>query len=39
MSSWLVFRQSVDDSGNSVTKELGIEVDDQSKSRRGQTEM
>ncbi|MGO8752091.1 MAG: hypothetical protein ACLQNE_39640 [Thermoguttaceae bacterium] len=28
MSSWWAFRQSVDDWRNSVTKELGIEVDD-----------
>ena len=39
MSSFLVFRQFVDDSGNSVANELGIEVDDESKSQIGQAEM
>jgi hypothetical protein len=39
MSSLLVFRQSVDDSDNSVTNELGVEFDDESKSHSGQVEI
>ena len=31
MSSWLVFRQSVDNSRNSVRNELGVKVEDESK--------
>jgi hypothetical protein len=34
----LAFRQSVDDSHNSLMNELGVEVDRPSKSHRGQAE-